>query len=134
MSGDAVPISRRALLIWIALALLMSGVALFVNDRPYPTAMTPISGGMVLDDVAVIVPAFVEATRVNVNTATAVDLQRLSGIGEALARRIVAYRDEHGPFASLDALQAVNGVGRSTVERFRDQATVGDIDALLAPQ
>ncbi len=52
---------------------------------------------------------------ININTATAADLETLPGIGPALAGRIIAYRDENGPFANANALTAVSGIGPSIV-------------------
>jgi competence protein ComEA len=70
----------------------------------------------------------VEATQVaavgkiNLNTADAATLQReLLGIGEVKAQAIVAYRDEHGDFASVDELLEVKGIGEATLERNRDK-------------
>ena len=68
----------------------------------------------------------VEDGRINVNTASAADLQAVSGIGPALAERIVAYRTANGPFRSTDDLQNVRGVGPRSVERIGPQVTVGD--------
>ncbi|HEX6039793.1 helix-hairpin-helix domain-containing protein [Longimicrobium sp.] len=56
---------------------------------------------------------------VELNRATAAQLEALPGIGPALARRIVAWRAEHGPFGSVDALAQVPGIGPATVERLR---------------
>ena len=61
---------------------------------------------------------------VNINTASASDLEKLPGIGSALAQRIVEYRDSHGPFASVDALTDVPGIGKAKLEALREQATV----------
>jgi competence protein ComEA len=61
---------------------------------------------------------------VNVNTAAATELEELPGIGEVLAAAIVAYRTEHGPFASVDQLEDVSGIGPSTLEDIRDLVTV----------
>ncbi|WP_315501914.1 ComEA family DNA-binding protein [Actinomyces radicidentis] len=62
---------------------------------------------------------------VDVNTADATALEDLPGIGPALAERIVAYREEHGPFGSLDDLTDVPGIGDAKLEALRDSATVG---------
>ena len=61
---------------------------------------------------------------VNVNTATAEQLETLPGIGEVLAAAIVAYREEHGPFASVDQLVDVSGIGDATLDEIRDHVTV----------
>lgn len=52
---------------------------------------------------------------VNINIADAVELQRLPGVGEVMAERIVADRDAHGPFASIEDAQRVSGVGPAMV-------------------
>ena len=54
---------------------------------------------------------------VNVNHATAVQLEGLPGIGPALARRIVADREAQGPFATVDALDRVPGIGPALLAR-----------------
>jgi competence protein ComEA len=53
----------------------------------------------------------------NVNRATAVELEALPGIGPALARRIVADRESRGAFATVDALDRVPGIGPALVAR-----------------
>lgn len=52
---------------------------------------------------------------VNVNTATAAELERLPRVGPALARRIIEWRERHGPFGKPDDLRHVRGIGPSTV-------------------
>ncbi|MBC2657435.1 ComEA family DNA-binding protein [Pseudomonas sp. MSSRFD41] len=64
-------------------------------------------------------------TRLDLNTADAALLQReLLGIGEAKARAIVSYREANGPFASVDELLEVKGIGRAILERNRDKLQV----------
>ncbi len=61
---------------------------------------------------------------INVNTASATELEALPGIGEVLAATIVQYRTENGPFASVDQLEDVSGIGPATLEDIRDLVTV----------
>ena len=61
---------------------------------------------------------------VNINTASVHHLQRLSGIGETLARAIVEYREEHGGFGSPDELVNVKGIGEKMLDKIRGQITV----------
>ena len=62
--------------------------------------------------------------RINVNTATASQLEDLAGVGPVLADRIVAYREQHGPFASVGALESVTGLGPAIVAGLADAAAV----------
>lgn len=62
---------------------------------------------------------------VNLNTADAATLQReLLGIGAVKAQAIVAYRDEHGDFASVDELLEVKGIGEATLEKNRGKLSI----------
>jgi len=59
-------------------------------------------------------------TRVNLNTADMKTLEELPGIGPTLAERIVAYREKHGGFRSVDELKKVSGIGDKKIEEIRD--------------
>lgn len=61
---------------------------------------------------------------VDLNAADATELQTLPGIGPALAERVIAWRETHGPFHSVDELAEVSGIGPATLERIRGQVTV----------
>ncbi|MCS6882160.1 MAG: helix-hairpin-helix domain-containing protein [Oscillochloridaceae bacterium] len=61
---------------------------------------------------------------VNINTADYESLVALPGIGPALAQRIIAYREEHGPFTSVEQLQEVQGIGPRNLDEFRHLITV----------
>ncbi|MGE3272009.1 MAG: helix-hairpin-helix domain-containing protein [Chloroflexota bacterium] len=58
--------------------------------------------------------------RVNINTAPVAELDQLPGIGPVIAQRIVAYREQHGPFRSVDELRTAKLVNAPTFERIKD--------------
>jgi competence protein ComEA len=63
--------------------------------------------------------------KVDLNKADAATLQReLAGIGEAKAQQIIAYRDTNGPFASVDELLEVKGIGKALLDRNREKLEV----------
>ena len=67
---------------------------------------------------------------VDINTADAVTLaEAIKGVGPAKAQAIVAYREKHGPFKSVDDLTLVSGIGTKTIENNRDNLTVGVSEA-----
>lgn len=61
---------------------------------------------------------------VNLNTASLQELMALPGIGETLAGRIVAYREENGPFLRADQVMAISGIGPGTYEKLRSHVRV----------
>ena len=61
---------------------------------------------------------------VNINTADATQLALLPGIGSKTGERIVAYRDENGPFKKATDLMQVKGIGEKTFERLRPYLVV----------
>jgi len=66
-----------------------------------------------------------QGEKVDLNGADATTLQKqLSGVGEAKAKAIVAYRDTNGPFASVDELLEVKGIGKAILDRNRDKLEV----------
>lgn len=64
--------------------------------------------------------------RLDLNRATAADLDRLPRVGAGLARRIVAYRESHGPFRSLADLDRVPGVGAGILQEVRGWVLQGE--------
>ena len=75
--------------------------------------------------LAMLVSMQVFAEQVDINTADASALaSAIDGVGEKKAATIVAYRDAHGPFNSVDELAAVKGIGTATVDRNRQNLIV----------
>jgi competence protein ComEA len=62
--------------------------------------------------------------RINLNTASAEELDRLPGIGSTRAQAIVEYRQEHGRFLAVDDLKQVPGIGPKMLDQIRDKVTV----------
>lgn len=60
-----------------------------------------------------------QVTSININTADSEQLAMLSGVGSAKAAAIIQYRENNGPFASVDDLAKVRGIGAATIEKNR---------------
>ncbi len=63
----------------------------------------------------------------NINAASAGELVRLPGIGNGLAGRIITYRNDHGPFRSVDEVGRVPGIGPKKLEQIRPFVTAGPL-------
>lgn len=61
-----------------------------------------------------------EATKVNINIATSEELQKLPGIGESMAARIIAYRKENGKFTKIEDLKNVSGIGEAKFNNIKN--------------
>ncbi|HHS97126.1 MAG TPA: ComEA family DNA-binding protein [Chloroflexi bacterium] len=82
------------------------------ETTPYPT----LSGGVAPTSTP---------SRIDLNTATAAELEALPHVGPALAQEIVAYREAYGPFRSVEDLLNVPGIGPSTLEEIRPWVEIG---------
>ena len=127
--GPPVPACR------VPVALRLQGATLLAcndADRPVRPGCGPLVGGdaVALPDCTVEPGGMPPAMRLlvglplDLNRASAEALQLLTGIGPHLAAAIVADRQARGPFASVEALARVSGVGVKTVERLRSSLTV----------
>lgn len=63
-------------------------------------------------------------TLININTASETELEQLPGVGPVTGAAIIEYRTKNGPFASVDELDNVSGIGPATLEEIRPMATV----------
>ncbi|HZW11529.1 MAG TPA: ComEA family DNA-binding protein [Phycisphaerales bacterium] len=96
-----------------------------------PTGATEVAAAVNAERGAEAAPAPAEsaeppgsiARRINVNTASASELDLLPGIGPALAGRIIADREANGPFRTLDDLDRVSGIGPKTVAKLAPYAS-----------
>jgi competence protein ComEA len=95
---------KKNLSLWLAAALLLS---------------------LALAAVAAAQKKKPPAKPLDLNTATAEELQRLPGIGATLSRAIVHLREKSGPFRRVEDLLAVPHITRQTIEKIRPYVTVG---------
>ncbi len=65
---------------------------------------------------------------VDINTASAVVIEQLDGIGLVKAQEIIKYREQNGAFRSVDQLLEVSGIGKKTLMKIRGQITLGNGD------
>ncbi|WP_239254010.1 helix-hairpin-helix domain-containing protein [Listeria ilorinensis] len=67
-----------------------------------------------------------ESAKIDLNSATAADLQEVPGIGEAKAAAIISYREEKGLFQSVNDLQNVSGIGEKTAQKLTEYVFVSE--------
>ena len=115
----------RIALSLIALLTFVGAAWFVVAPEPSPgveiTRPTPAASPAALPAAsgAEASPTGEASLSLNLNTASVQELMALPGIGETLAGRIVAYREENGPFLRTDQIMAVSGIGPGTYEKLR---------------
>ena len=67
-----------------------------------------------------------QAWAIDINTATAAELQDFPGVGKSTAEKIIAYREANGPFASCDDLTKVKGIGDGKLKKIKPTCTAGE--------
>ena len=80
--------------------------------------------GIVLPVAAAPAAEAAAVEKIDVNAASSKDLQQLAGIGAVVAQRIVDYRTQTGPFASVEGLLQVKGIGEATLAKIRNQIVI----------
>lgn len=132
--------SRReaVVVILLACAALVGGIIRYWQDYYTPVSrLLPANSAAVHEQDGVPVIVHVSALpsadagslrtgsgKINLNTATRGELESLPGIGPVLAKRIVEYRRQNGPFRTVEELQSVSGIGPSRYAAVRDLVTV----------
>lgn len=84
-----------------------------------------VLGALVAQPGRAAEPAAPPARTINLNTASAGELEELPGIGESRARAIVEAREKRGGFKSVDDLSEVKGIGKAQLEKLRPMVTTG---------
>ena len=62
--------------------------------------------------------------KININTANASELDKLPGVGEAIAKKIIEYREYNGNFSSIEEIKNVSGIGETKFEKMKDYICV----------
>jgi competence protein ComEA len=103
-------------------ALLVDGQQVYVPKpgEEVPVAAAGVPGGAGAAGSGGPVPG----AAVDLNTATAEQLDTLPGVGPATAAAIIAHREQHGPFTAVDQLLDVRGIGEAKLEQLRDLVSV----------
>jgi competence ComEA-like helix-hairpin-helix protein len=117
MTARNTPVStdlRRTGIFLISVTLIFSGLACVKRSRSAVagTPLTRVQNTLTLSE------------RININTASAKQLEALPGIGKGLAERIIEHRQKYGPFAKPEHLIMVRGISEHRFQAIRDQITV----------
>lgn len=111
------PQRQPAWLLFLALAaLLVLGRQTYVP----PIAPTELPLPAEEDNIS----RFTRSGRLNLNTATAGELELLPGLGPKKAATIIEYRQQQGCFKNLESLLEIRGIGPKTIEKWRNYLTV----------
>ena len=112
--------------ILISTAIAMAAVILCYNAIFVPK-MPPISVSVTGKNIKSPSDSYksTQVEKVNINTADENTLsENLTGIGPAIAERIISYRNHYGGFQTIDELKNVKGIGEKIFEKIKDNITV----------
>lgn len=107
-------LNRRLLLIVIVIAVIPLGSCARQSQRVTPTTESSDT-----------VNEKLTSSRLNINTSSAAELEKLPGLGKILAERIVTHRERYGPFRRVEHLMMVPGFSDHKFRALRDFVTVG---------
>lgn len=116
--------NRLTAAVLLLAALILGGTAVF------HLWISPPGSGLILPEqpeITVVSDSDFQAPEkepVHLNSATLEELMTLPGIGEVIGSRILAYREEHGGFHSLEELTEVRGIGEATLAEIREMLTL----------
>ena len=95
--------------------VLLDQQRVYVPGKSYAPTPLPVSGGEAVPEMVSLI---------DLNTASASELEALPNVGPSTAQSIIEYRDMYGPFASIEEIMNVTGIGPATSERIRDLIAV----------
>ena len=112
---------EKIFLVILSVLLLVGATVLYIKEsRPRPE-ITVIKEGIKEElTLGEVEERLKESRRVNINTASAKELESIPGIGEVLSLRIIEYRDSRGGFESEADLLSVEGLGKKKLESIKE--------------
>ena len=122
------PQETRAIFFLLMALLVGSGIVLYQRSHPgfAPELKLDKSDIDSLGEIEYISSLGQEKKVIDLNRATAAELQLLPGVGPALSRRIVEYRETKGEFVKIEDVMQVSGIGPKTFEAIRGYLTIQD--------
>jgi len=108
------------LLATVSLTLVLDATACVKRERNERAAVQQPAS----DQQSIAVIASNQHARININTASATELEMLPGIGKALATRIIEHREKYGPFRRVEHLIIVRGISDRRFRALRDLIAV----------
>lgn len=107
---------ERSVIIFLLVSLLL-GLGIIWYQKTRPCARVEVRNF----EIEKMEQAIQTKGRINLNEATAEDLERLEGIGKSLAERIISFRDSKGRFNSIEELKGVKGIGDKLFGKIKDR-------------
>ena len=123
MSGHVKATKSEKCLLALTAVFLCVLLALFFRDRAAMAEGPAVETAVEVPQEAILP----DLSPLDLNTATAEELAELPGIGPALAERIIAYRQEQGPFETVEELMEVKGIGQGKLAGLEGRITVEKI-------
>ena len=99
------------------------GTHIHVSAKISPSRSNPTIPGLPAQHV-IVQSHQTQSTKIDINRADAQELERLKGVGPAIAKRIIEYRQKHGRFMKPEDIMNVRGIGQKTFEKIKDNILI----------
>ena len=99
------------------------GTHIHVSAKISPSRSNPTIPGLPAQHV-IVQSHQTQSTKIDINRADAQELERLKGVGPAIAKRIIEYRQKHGRFMKPEDIMNVRGIGQKTFEKIKDNTLI----------